>query len=76
MSTEKIYSGRVQSMENKFGGVETHISFGPQDWEKLGIKCSEWKNLILKSNKEGKPYLELNTWQPKAETAAEESLPF
>jgi hypothetical protein len=75
MSNEKIYIGKVEAKENKFGGVETNISFGPKDWEKLGINCAEWKNFVLKSNKEGKPYLELNTWQPK-QAAAEESLPF
>lgn len=77
--SEKIYIGRLEAKENKFGGIETNISFGPKDWEKLGINCTEWKNLVLKTNKEGKPYLELNTWQPKqAETAvsSEEELPF
>jgi hypothetical protein len=72
--SEKIYVGKVQAKENKFGGVETHISLGPKDWEKLGINCNDWKNFILKSSKEGNPYLELNTWQPKA--AAEEAAPF
>lgn len=73
--SDKIYLGRVEAKENKFGGIETNISLGPKDWEKLGINCSEWKNLVLKTNKEGKPYLEVNTWVPKSEKA-EESLPF
>lgn len=77
--SEKIYLGKVTARENKFGGVETNISFGPQDWEKIGINCKEWKNFTLKSNKEGKPYLELNNWAPKQEAnapVADDALPF
>ena len=81
MSDEKIYVGRVQTRENKFGEVETNISFGPQDWEKLGINCTEWKNLVMKTSKEGKPYLQVNNWKPNAEAntsvaPSEEKLPF
>lgn len=80
MSEAKIYLGKVEAKENKFGTVETYISFGPQDFEKLGIQCNQWKNFVLKTNKEGKPYLELNTWKPKAAQAeavsTDEALPF
>jgi hypothetical protein len=69
--SEKIYVGKVSQKENKFGQVETAISFGPQDWEKIGVKFDGWKNFVLKSSKEGKPYVELNTWVP-AEKKAED----
>lgn len=74
------YIGKVTPRTNKFNDQEIDIAFGPQDWEKLGINCTEWKNLRMKYSKEGKPYLVINDWKPgqtgQAPEVDQEQLPF
>ncbi len=78
MSNEKVYVGRVETKENKFGDIETRIGLTSENLQVLSDHLSEkgWVNLILKTTKEGKPYLQVDTWKPAGATVAQEDLPF
>jgi len=66
MSNEKIYVGRVETKENKFGDLETKIGLTAENLQVLTENLSErgWVNLTLKTTKEGKPYLQVDNWKP------------
>lgn len=76
--SDKILLGKVTQRETPFGTVETKISLGPKDFEKIGINCQEWKNFVVKTSKAGTLYMELDNWKPKGAAVAEgaEDLPF
>ena len=69
---EKIYVGRTTEAQNKFGEQEVNIGFTAEDITKLQENLNEkgWVNLVLKKSKEGKPYLQVNTWSGKSGGAA------
>jgi len=76
MSNEKIYVGRVETKENKFGDLETKIGLTAENLQVLTENLSErgWVNLTLKTTKEGKPYLQVDNWKPAGAPA--DNLPF
>ena len=76
--SEKILLGKVTQRDTPWGTVETKLSLGPKDFEKMGIQCNEWKNIEIKTSKDGKLYGELDTWKPNNQTQDEPQgdLPF
>ena len=71
--TEKLYVGLAKTRDNNFGGKEVNIGFQQKDLDLLASKLNGkgWVNVTLKSSKDGKPYLQIDTWQPKGAGAAQ-----
>ncbi len=74
--TEKLFVGLAKVRDNNFGGKETNIGFQQKDLDLLASKLNGkgWVNVTLKTSKEGKPYLQIDTWQPK-EAGASKAAP-
>ena len=72
MSDVKVFVGNAKAKENKFGGKEVVIGLQQKDLDTLQqhLNGKGWVNVVLKSNKEGKPYLQIDTWVPKAKTTS------
>jgi len=72
MSTEKLFVGNAKVKTNKFGDKEINVGFQQKDLDLLQQHLNEkgWVNFNVKSNKEGKPYLQIDTWQPTERAAA------
>lgn len=61
--------GGVRVVETKYGEL-TKVSFNETDVARLATLAKEnngWVNLNMKVGKDsGKPYLQIDTWKPKA----------
>ncbi len=85
--SEKVFFGNCKARTNKFGEQEVSIGFTADDIKRLEANLNEkgWVNVIQKSSKEGKPYIQLDTWtpgtaaataKPAASVPEDEELPF
>ena len=70
MSNEKIFVGNVQVKEVSPTFKFLKIGLNLDNLNLLGQHMNEngWVNLNLKKNKEGKYYLEVDTWRPSQQT--------
>jgi len=81
MSNEKIYLGKTETKETKYGKMH-RISFGPQDFEKMAkLKNSKgWLNCNIKESQEGGMYIQVDTWKPKEKAVSaptsDDDMPF
>ncbi len=64
---QKLYVGLAKAKVNKFGEKEVNVGFQQKDLDLLQSKLNGkgWVNVTVKSSKEGKPYLQIDTWVPK-----------
>ena len=69
---QKLFVGLAKVRDNNFGGKETNIGFQQKDLDLLSSKINAkgWVNLTLKTSKEGKPYLQIDTWVPKGQATS------
>lgn len=72
MSEEKVFLGKVKSVETQFGDI-LKISFGEEDLKKLykHKNVAGWSNWEIKKSKSGTMYMELDTWVSKERNVEE-----
>lgn len=58
--SDKQFIGNVKEIETKFGKM---IKIGINETDFVKHLKNGWVNMILKQNKEGKYYLEVDTWE-------------
>lgn len=82
---EKLFVGLAKTRVNNFQEKEISVGFQQKDLDLLQSKLNDkgWVNFTVKTSKEGKPYLQIDTWKPKASEAVSnntqetgEELPF
>lgn len=67
--TEKLFVGNYKTRSTSFGEIES-IGFKKEDLELMLKHCTGgWVNIDLKQSKDGKKYMEINTYQPKGKDA-------
>lgn len=74
----RVFVGNVKARTNQYGTSYT-LGFKLDDLKKLEahIKSSGWVNVNLSTNKEGKPFMNIDDWEPtKKATVIETDLPF
>lgn len=68
----KVFVGNCKVKTNNFNEKETNIGFTAENLETLKSHLNEkgWVNVTLKTSKEGKPYLQVDTWKPNYQASA------
>jgi hypothetical protein len=59
---DKKFIGRVQQIQTKYGEM---VKIGIPEKEFVQHIKNGWVNMVLKKNKEGKMYLEIDDFEPK-----------
>lgn len=79
--SEKLYVGNLQERTNNFNEPEIKIGYSKEHLDLLYKNLNEngWVNVVQRTGKTGKVYQQIDTWQPKAKAATndtDEELPF
>lgn len=66
-TTDRVYFFKLEKKTTQYGEI-IKIGVNEKDIEKLKSNLNErgWANLVFKYNKEGVPFVELDTWQPNS----------
>lgn len=57
---KQTFVGKVKVIKTQYGDL-IKLSFGPEDLKKAE---NGWLNVVYKKNKDGLPYMVLDTWKP------------
>lgn len=62
----KVFFGKVDKKQTQYGEL-IKLGFSKDDLIKMQQNLNEkgWVNIVLKTNKEGKSYMEKDTYQPR-----------
>lgn len=73
---DKVFVGNIKTKETKFGQIEV-VGINKADIQTMAKHMNEkgWVNLLIKTSKDGKRYLEVDTWKPSAEIVKDD-MPF
>ena len=66
--SDKKFIGIVKVIETKFGPL-AKVGISKADFDKHQV--NGWVNFMIKTNKEGKMYLEVDDWKPDANKATD-----